>query len=174
MIKKKGSESTWSDIFILVPFSVSRHVKIFDVSYDVPDTPGVPRVLSPSFFRVSFHLHHSGHTLELTRNTGIRPQTVGCVHPTGRCQSTDVQVTIHQLHGIFYNLGWYIAMLLCWSFVKSRHGWELIQIVEFTKWPTVVTVTVGDGKIKISPHLMTPKVLLRTKIHKLTDIQFVI
>lgn len=171
MIKKKKVLNQHGRTFILVPFSVSRHVKIFDVSYDVPDTPGVPRVLSPSFFRVSFHLHHSGHTLELTRNTGIRPQTVGCVHPTGRCPSTDVQVTIHQLHGIFYNLGWYITMLLCWSFVKSRHGWELIQIVEFTK---MTHVTVGDGEIKISPHLMTPKVLLRIKIHKLTDIQFVI
>lgn len=171
MIKKKKVLNQHGQTFILVPFSVSRHVKIFDVSYDVPDTPGVPRVLSPSFFRVSFHLHHSGHTLELTRNTGIRPQTVGCVHPTGKCQSTDVQVTIHQLHGIFYNLGWYITMLLCWSFVKSRHGWELIQIVEFTK---MTHVTVGDGEIKISPHLMTPKVILRTKIHKLTDIQFVI
>lgn len=33
-------------------------------------------------------------------------------------------------------------------------------------------VTVGDGEIIIRPHLMTLKVVLRVKIHKLTDIQF--
>lgn len=33
-------------------------------------------------------------------------------------------------------------------------------------------VTVGAGEIIIRPHLMTLEVVLRVKIHKLTDIQF--
>lgn len=77
-------------LFNVCPFSVSRHITVYDVIYDVPDTPEAPRVTFPAHFKIRFKFQRGVQILDLRKNSGIRLETVGCIQ--SECPPTRQQV----------------------------------------------------------------------------------
>ncbi|XP_048778741.2 uncharacterized protein LOC125682303 isoform X2 [Ostrea edulis] len=71
---------------------VTRHVKIHNIKYNVPDTPSTALTQFPSSFNVRFHLNHVTQKLNLTRNIEIHSGIEGCDHQTGKCHSSKEQM----------------------------------------------------------------------------------
>nr|XP_022328360.1 A disintegrin and metalloproteinase with thrombospondin motifs 10-like [Crassostrea virginica] len=69
---------------------VSRHITVYDVIYDVPDTPEAPRVTFPAHFKIRFKFQRGVQILDLRKNSGIRLETVGCIQ--SECPPTRQQL----------------------------------------------------------------------------------